>query len=345
MNGVRLRGAVLLALAGALLWAVRPALAAGPAEAEPGAVAEHGAAAAQGEGAHEAEKETSPLAEEHGSWFKPLSDGINKVFDPTGEHKIVTGYVFCSWAVIALLVLATAKGTKRVRAGELEAIDNPAGGQNVCEALVEGLYGFFEQIIGPHGRQYCPWIATFFIYILACNWIAVVPGFVAPTSTLNQTIALGLTAFISVQYFAIKANGLKGVLLHFAGSPKDVVGWCMAPLMFPLEVIGECVKPLSLSFRLFGNIFGEDTVVIQIMLFWLGLFGWQIHHGTAHAASAAAWLAPLVPAQLAMMAFSLFGGLIQALVFSMLLSMYIALLTSHEEGHGHEEEHAETHHA
>ena len=293
--------------------------------------------APQAEAAQGAEAEPdNPLAEEHGSWFYAPAQVINHLVDPSGKTKIITGYIFVSWVVIALLALTASKATARLRRGEAEAIEQPKGLQNFLELVVEGLFGFFGGIIGEAGQKYLPLVATFFMVILLNNWIAIVPGFVAPTSTLNMTIALALTAFVHVQYFAIKENGLKAYLKHFAGNPTDAIGWCLSPLMFPLEIVGECVKPLSLSMRLFGNIFGEDMVVLQIMLFWLGLFGWKIvgHH----VVQSGSWLAALIPMHLPMMLFSLFGGFIQALVFSMLVSVYISLLTSHHEEHGHHHE-------
>lgn len=297
---------------------------------------EHAAAGEHGEGGHEVESE---LAVEHGSWFKPISDGINNALG----FKLLSGYILVAWIVIAVLVGLSLIATKEIRAGSAAA-NEPRGLQNFMEMVVEGLYNFTEGIIGPGGSKYAPLIATFFLYILCNNYIAIIPGFVAPTSTLNMTLAMGLTAFGAVQYFAIRQNGLKGYLLHFAGSPKDLVGWILAPLMFVLELIGELVKPLSLAMRLFGNIFGEDTVVIQLALFALGLGGWTIVHGHV-VGEGGAWWAAFIPLQLPMMAFALFGGLIQALVFSMLTCIYISLLTSHEhEGHEHEHDEEGAHH-
>jgi len=227
-----------------------------PAADSHGAPAAHGTAAgpAEGGGGHEVESE---LAVEHGSWFKPLSDGVNHAVG----FKLISGYTIVSWLIIIGLTVLSLLGTSKIRSGAPDRHE-PKGLQNFLEMLVEGLYGFAEGIIGPDGRKYAPLIATFFMYILLNNYIAVIPGFVAPTSTLNMTLALGLTAFCFVQYFAIRQNGLLGWLSHFAGSPKkgDLISILLAPLMFVLELIGELVKPLSLAMRLFGNIFGEDTV-------------------------------------------------------------------------------------
>ena len=316
----------LLTLGGPL----RPATAQEPHAAPAAGAATEAGGAAQAE---PAEKEESELAVEHGSWFKPIATAVNQAVG----FKLLSGYILVSYTIILFLILVSAKATAKIRAGSAEALD-PKGLQNFFEYLVEGLFGFIEGIIGPGGGKYAPLVATFFIYILCNNYIAVIPGFVAPTSTLNLTLALGLTAFGSVQYFAIQQNGLKGYLLHFAGSPKDLIGWLLAPLMFILELIGELVKPLSLSMRLFGNIFGEDTVVLQLALLALTIGGWKIHHG--HVIESGGWLMAFIPIHLPMMLFSLFGGLIQALVFTMLTCIYISLLTSHDEGHeshGHEE--------
>lgn len=315
-----------------LLGLCGPATLAQPAAAPAGqATADHDASAAAEEpgdaaGEHEV---ASELAVEHGSWFYSLAQAINRAVGV----PLVSGYVLVSWVIIILLVALSLAGTAKIRAGD-PGRHAPQGLQNFLEFVVEGLYNFTEGIIGPGGAKYAPLVATFFIYILLNNYIAIIPGFVAPTSTLNMTLALGATAFCFVQYYAIRQNGLGGWLAHFAGSPKkgDVIGLLMAPLLFVLEIIGELVKPLSLSMRLFGNIFGEDTVAIQLALFGLGLGGWKIVHG--HVVEQGAIWAAFVPLQLPMMAFALFGGLIQALVFSMLVCIYISLLTSHEsEGH------------
>lgn len=301
----------------------------------------HGAAAS-GEAAHGAQGDhggepESELAVEHGSIFYGLAKAINNALP--GDGKVLTGNHFCAWLVILLLAGLSAKATARIRAGDIDP-GPPSGLLNFIEYTVEGLTSFVTGIIGPHGAKYVPLVGTFFLFILMNNYLALIPGLLAATSTLNMTLALGITAFCSVQYFGIKENGLKGYLLHFAGSPKDVIGWCMSVLLFPLEVIGELVKPLSLSMRLFGNIFGEDTVVLQIMLFVLGLGGWQLYHGTVQ--NPGGWWVVALPLQLPMMAFALFGGLIQALVFTMLTCIYISLLTSHDEGH-HEHD-APAHH-
>ncbi|MCC7493652.1 MAG: F0F1 ATP synthase subunit A [Fimbriimonadaceae bacterium] len=300
--------------------------AAAPAHGEPA----HGAATEHGAGGHE---QKSELAIEHGSIFKPLAKKIN---DAAGL-ELVTGNHFVVWTVILLLIGLSAAATRQIRAGD-PAAEEPRGLQNFFEMVVEALHGFCEQIIGPGGSKYAPLIGTFFLFILANNYIALIPGFIAPTSTLNLTLAMGLSAFGCVQYFAIKQNGLGRYLHHFAGSPKDLIGWILAPLMFVLELIGECVKPLSLSMRLFGNIFGEDTVIIQLSLLALSLGGWHIVHG--HVEQAGAYWAAFIPLQLPMMMFALFGGLLQAAVFTMLTCIYISLLTSHDhEGHDHDLEH------
>ena len=332
---------------GALLLGMLVAGVCGPATAqhdaaeggEHAAAAEHGGEAGEHGGGHEVQSE---LAVEHGSWFYSLAQKVNEALGA----PILSGYVIVSWLIIVGLTLLAIVGTSKIRSGD-PSRHQPKGLQNFLEFVVEGLYGFTAGIIGPGGEKYAPLIATFFIFILMNNYIAVIPGFVAPTSTLNMTLALGFTAFCFVQYYAIQQNGLLGWLSHFAGSPKksDLISILLAPLMFVLELIGELVKPLSLSMRLFGNIFGEDTVVIQLALFALGLGGWQIVHG--HVTQQGAWWATMVPLQLPMMAFSLFGGLIQALVFSMLVCIYISLLTSHEhEGPEHDEHdgHGSDHH-
>ena len=88
------------------------------------------------------------------------------------------------------------------------------------------------------------------------------PFMKSSTVSYRTTIALALCTFFYVQYVAITKLGVLGYLDHLAGEPRDVIGWCMVPLMLPMHIIQELLaKPLSLSLRLFGNVLGEDILI------------------------------------------------------------------------------------
>jgi F-type H+-transporting ATPase subunit a len=216
--------------------------------------------------------------------------------------------------ILAVLAVLATRSIKKV----------PSGVQNFMEWAVEGLENFTISAIGPDGRRFTPLIGAFFLYILTLNVLGVIPGLISPTTSLNTTIALGLCAIVAVHYHGIKANGIKLWARHFMGEPV----W-LAPLMIPLHIVGELARPLSLSLRLYGNIFGEDVVIAILAGFspiLLKIAG-----------------VPLIalPVQLPMLLFSLFTDFLQALVFTMLLSIYITVTVgdhSHGHGEGHEDE-------
>lgn len=188
---------------------------------------------------------------------------------------------------------------------------NPGRFQLALEFIVTALEGFVRNIVGEReAKVLTPIIGTTFIFILSCSLIGLVPGFISPTSNTNTTVALALMAFFFVQYMAISRQGFPTYAKHFLGEPI----W-LAPLMLPLHIIGELARPLSLSIRLFGNIFGEETVVAVLILIVTVILG-NI----------------LIPLQFPMMLFAVFGSLVQSLVFSMLVCIYIAVaLAGHEE--------------
>jgi F-type H+-transporting ATPase subunit a len=183
----------------------------------------------------------------------------------------------------------------------------PTGRQSFVELIIEGLSGFLTEMIGHEGPRYLPIIAGIFLFILVSNLLGVVPGFVSPTSNINTTLALALVAFFSYHIMGIRAKGLR----YF----KDFLGpvWWMAPLMLPLEIISHVARIISLSFRLFGNIRG-DEIVVGILVLLAGL----VHY--------------VVPWQLFMLPLAVFTGCVQALIFTMLTALYIASAVS-EEGH------------
>ena len=202
----------------------------------------------------------------------------------------------------------------------------PGGLQNLGEALLGGLNDFFLGILGPDGKKYVPFVGSLFLYIVTMNWMGLIPFLKAPTSSLNTTLALALVVFVYVQYIGITKNGIGGYLYHFAGQPKDAIGWGSAVLLFPLEIMGELIKPISLSCRLFGNILSED--ILLAVLVALGV-------------TAIAFLnSPIgLPLHLPFLLLSTLFGLIQGLVFSLLASIYIVMMLPHDD-HGHHEDHA-----
>ncbi len=216
---------------------------------------------------------------------------------------------FYAGIVIVLLVAMSILATRR-----LSRIPGPL--QNVLELAVSGLGSFIEGIVGPGSSKYVPFIATLFLYILALNLIGVVPGFRSPTSGLNTTIALALCSFFYVQFQAIKVNGPVNYIKHFWGEP-----WWLGFLMFPIHIIGELAKPLSLSIRLFGNVFGEDKIIVILA----GMSPFIV----------APWL-KYVPIQFPMLAFAVFTSFIQALIFTVLTAGYLTVLITHESEHEHE---------
>ena len=200
----------------------------------------------------------------------------------------------------------------------------PGRFQNAAEAVVEGLDNFFYGILGKDARPFVPFLGTLFVYILAMNIFALFPGMMSPTGGpygINTTIALAICVFFYVQYTGVRRLGLAGYFDHLAGQPRDVIGWVLVPLNLPIHIIGELAKPMSLSLRLFGNITGEDV----LLAVFVGL-------GVA----ALSWTGSPVglPLHLPFFFMALLVSLIQALVFSLLSSIYLLMMLPH-----HEEEH------
>ena len=246
------------------------------------------------------------------SWFSFISQLLpNDIIPEPGvwhQPDLIPNTLFVVLFLTILFFFATRK-LKRIPEGK---------GQTLLEVFVGGIMDFFGGILGEDGKKYIPFVGSFFIFILSLNYIGLIPGFQAPTADLNTTLALGLTAVIGVQIIAIKENGFGGYLKHLIGNPS----W-LGFLMFPIEIVAQLSRAGSLAIRLFGNIFGEKSVVIQLT--GLG------------AISVGAFILP-IPVQVPMMFFAMFGGLLQAFVFTLLTTIYIVLFIEH-----HDEAH-EAHH-
>jgi F-type H+-transporting ATPase subunit a len=220
-------------------------------------------------------------------------------------------------AILCLLAFLASRNPKMI----------PGPLQNVAELAVEQLYDFVVGILGPqHGRRFFPFLATLFVYILAMNLFGLIPFMDSPTSSLNITFALGLTVFLYAQWVGIRSLGLVGYVDHLMGNPRNLTGWILVPLMLPIHVLGELAKPISLSCRLFGNIFGEDMLMVAFATLGVSMLGF------AH-------LPIGLPMHAIFYPLALLTSALQALVFTVLSTIYILLMLPHDD---HEHEH-ETH--
>jgi len=241
-----------------------------------------------------------------------LPNLIYMLFGPDSFANHWVNVIFAFAVGIFLSLVALRVYTKR------EMI--PGKFQNAVEMMVEGMYNFIASILGEkEARVYVPYLGSLFFYILFMNWLGMIPFGHSPSTSLNITASLALMTFFYAQSVGVKRLGIGGYLHHLAGSPADVVSWCMVPLMFPLHIIGELAKPFSLALRLFGNITGEDTLVAVFVGLGIALLSFS----------------PVgLPLQLPFYFLGLLLSSIQALVFTLLSSIYILLMLPHEE-HAH----------
>jgi len=234
-------------------------------------------------------------------------------FHPDHHHPIP------DYLVMVLLIVAFLTVLSLIVRSRL-SVENPSRFQIVMEDAISAIVGLLEQWIGPKGRQFLPLIGTFGFFILLGNYMGLIPGLMAPTSNINVTLGCALTTWVYYHIQGVKAQGLWNYVKHFAVPPGAPV-W-MAPIMVIIETISHLSRVMSLSLRLFGNIFGEELVII--ILFSIIPF--------------------LVP--LPMMLLGLITGGLQAFIFVLLSIIYLqgaVAVEHHADEHGHDAPHG--HHA
>jgi F-type H+-transporting ATPase subunit a len=225
----------------------------------------------------------------------------------------ITNSMLLSWIVSILLIIFVMIATKKMKLV-------PSGIQNFFETIVEVLFNTADGVIENRNetKKYFPLVATIFLFVVCNNWLGLVPGvgsiginevkeghnvlvpiFRGGNADLNTTLALAITAVISVQVFGIAAIGTikyAKKFFNFSNPINFFVGF--------LEIISEFSKMISFSFRLFGNIFAGEILLMVI-----------------------AFLVPYI-APLPFFFLELFVGLVQGLVFMMLTLVFIKGATS-----------------
>lgn len=234
-------------------------------------------------------------------WYPFTSCGLTGNF-----WRITSETVINTWAVFAVLIVLIV--IARI------ALRNERGiGRFLIISYVKSLKELVEQGLGSFNYNHFCFIASLFTFILACNIISLIPGLEEPTSDLSTTLALGLCQFLYIQASSIRANGIGGYLKEF-----------IKPFFFmlPLHIVGLFATLISISFRLFGNIFGGFV----ISKLYLTAIGGNIFYELAGIVSGLNIIIALF--------FIIFEGIIQAFVFSMLSLTYLSLAISKEDSHG-----------
>ncbi len=132
--------------------------------------------------------------------------------------------------------------------------------QSIIELIVVALAEQSEEIIGHGAKKLVPFIISFFLFILISNSLALIPGFLAPTENLNNTVGLSLIVFFATHVIGFKHHGFK-YLKQFMGP-----NIALAPLMIPIEIIGHLARPFSLSLRLWANMMSHEQVVTVLLI-------------------------------------------------------------------------------
>lgn len=202
-----------------------------------------------------------------------------------------------TWLTIALLA-----GLARWITRKLSTTGELSSWQNCLEVLVEGAQRQIRDIARQDPDPFLSFIVTLFLFIATCNLLAVVPGYEPPTGSLSTTTALALCVFCAVPFYGIRRHGLRH-FLHLYLEPT--------PLMLPLNLIGELARTLALAVRLYGNVMSGGLVAAILLL-----------------------VAPFVFPAL-MNVLGLLTGLIQAYIFAVLATVFIAAATAAQEQTAH----------
>jgi F-type H+-transporting ATPase subunit a len=246
---------------------------------------------------------------------------------------VVTNSILTTWILAIIIIVAV-----RIMVGTPGIV--PSRGQALVENLASGLRDTLEPIVGKKmiGKVF-PTLCGFFVFILLMNWSGLLPGVgtikyqlggdwveaIRPaTSDLNTTLALSVFSFVAWTYFVLRYAGLKVLIFDLFGNKADrkEIGfpmWILLSFIFlgvgGIEVVSIAFRLISLSFRLYGNVFGGENLIHSL-----------------------GGLAPyVVPALAALL--EVLVGLIQAFVFTLLSAVYIGLICNHDGGH------ADEHHA
>lgn len=195
-----------------------------------------------------------------------------------------------TWGLMAVMTAAAALVTRGLAEGK-----RGERWHNLLEIIVTAIEGQIGEVGLESPRAYLPFLGTIFLFVAMSSLCSIIPGYQAPTASLSTTTALALCVFVAVPFFGIREKGLGAYLRSYAKPTA---------LMLPFNVISELSRTLALAVRLFGNMM-SGAMIIGILL------------------TVTPFLFPVI-----MAALGLLTGMIQAYIFFVLATVYIAAATS-----------------
>lgn len=228
--------------------------------------------------------------------------------------------------VISLLIVGLAFAVRGKVLAHAQSVvpDAKLSLRTLFELIIGMFYGMMKDIMGPErAKRYFPVIGTCGLFILFSNYLGMIPGILPPTSSLRITAGMSLLIFLSFNYYGIKENGI-GYFKHLCGPWLGIAGLPINILILCVEIVSLCVRPVSLAIRLFLNM-AVDHLLLTL---FVGMV----------------WF--LVPVPILIL--GCLVCIVQAIVFCLLSSIYIALATEHEDhgSHaGHDHAPGDVHHA
>ena len=250
----------------------------------------------------------------------------------------ITNSILYTWVVVIVIIILVRLSTRNMK-------EVPTGAQNFIEAVVGGLRDMCDGLLEPKVSNWVfPLVSTYFIFIAVSNLMGLLPGvgsigwgvhdaasslpfaikhaeaplFRPPTADANMTVAMAATFFIMSAWWGLKYNGPLGMVKHIFGVKGGFTGIVVVPLTLIflfvgcVEILSICVRPVALAMRLYGNIYGGESMLATMLT-----------------------NSPLGIAALPFYFLELLVALVQALVFTVLSIAFIGMFCSHtDEGDG-----------
>jgi F-type H+-transporting ATPase subunit a len=247
---------------------------------------------------------------------------------PTHPERPIPEHVVMAFAVVIIGTILALVLRSRL------SVEKPGAMQQVAEMLLTnpmsfGIKDLLEENVLHGASEFVPFVGTISVFVLLGNLMGAFPSsfLKAPTGDVTVPLACAVLTFIYFNWQGARRHGVAGYLLMFAGSPKDLAGWFLAILLFPVEIVSTTARVLSLTVRLWANMFASDLIYV----IFLGLLAGGASFGWSKSPVLGVVLA-VFPAIIPVLFIGLhiFVSLIQAYVFTVLPAVYLGLATAEE---------------